>query len=172
MSLARGWDKQLDTRYDRALMSHQLTPAAYENWLQQQAVALVALPDVPLDPSSAREGALIRAGLPYLRPVFQSAHWSVFAVQGASPLLSGPGRLTALGHDTFTFRSYTAGSFLVRVHYSRYLTLLGGRGCVSRAPSGWTQVTVDGAGSHVVAARFSLGRALGLSGGCGEAQVG
>ncbi len=172
VSLARGWDKQLDTLYDRALMSHHLTPAAYERWLHEQAVALVALPDVPLDPSSAREGELIREGLPYLREVFRSAHWRVFAVQGASPLLSGPGRLTALGHDSFSLRSYAAGSFLVRVHYSRYLTLMGGGGCVSPAAAGWTQVSVGAAGTHVVAARFSLGRALGLDSGCRSASAG
>ena len=172
VSLARGWEKQLDTRYDRALMNHHLSAAGYERWLHEQAVTLVALPDVPLDPSSAREGALIRAGLPYLRPVFQSAHWRVFSVLAASPLASGPGRLTALGHDSFALRSYSAGSFLVRVHYSRYLTLLGGGGCVSRAPGGWTRVSVDGPGSHVVAARFSLGRALGLDAGCGGGAAG
>ncbi len=60
----------------------------------------------------------------------------MFAVQDAIPLLSGPGRLTALGHDSFSLRSYAAGSFLVRVHYSRYLTLVGGGGCVVAVAGG------------------------------------
>ena len=171
VSLARGWDKQLDTRYDRALMNHRLSPAAYEGWLHEQAVGLVALPDVPLDPSSAREGALIRSGLPFLAPVYSSAHWRVFRVLGGQALAAGPGVLTALAHDSFSLLSYRAGSFLVRVHFSRYLTLDGGGGCVARAPGGWTRVTVDGAGRHVVAARFSLGRALNLDGGCSPGRT-
>ena len=69
----------------------------------------MALPDVALDPSSAREGALIRGGLPYLRLVFASRHWRVYAVRDATPLLEGPGRLTALGSDTFALDAPLAG---------------------------------------------------------------
>ena len=61
VSLARGWEKQLDTRYDRVLLASGLTRAAYDRWLRWQAVSYVALPDAPLDPSSAQEGRLIRA---------------------------------------------------------------------------------------------------------------
>src|SRR5262249_4818140 len=74
VSLARGWEKQLDTRFDRVLLAPGLTAAAYERWLYDQAVAYVALPDAPLDPSSAQEGRLIGRGLPYLREVFASEH--------------------------------------------------------------------------------------------------
>ena len=58
-----------------------LTAASYERWLHEQACRYVALPDVELDPSSAREGKLIRAGLPYLRQVFASRHWRIYAVR-------------------------------------------------------------------------------------------
>ncbi len=67
VSLARGWEKQLDERYNGVLLSPELNAASYERWLHEQAVSYVALPAVQLDPSSAREGKLIRAGLPYLR---------------------------------------------------------------------------------------------------------
>ena len=80
VSLARGWEKQLDSRYDQVLLSKGLTAASYERWLDQQAVAYVALPDVPLDPSSAQEGRLIRRGLAYLHVVFASAHWRIYEV--------------------------------------------------------------------------------------------
>ena len=65
VSLARGWEKQLDTRYDEVLLEPGLTAAGYSRWLHEQAVSYVALPDTPLDPSSAQEGRLIRRGLPY-----------------------------------------------------------------------------------------------------------
>ncbi len=164
VSLARGWEKQLDTRYNDVLLRPGLTSAEYWTWLRQQAVAYVALPDVPLDPSSAQEGRLIRSGLPYLREVFSSSHWRVYRVLDATPLLQGPGRLMALDHDSFALRASKPGRFLVRVHYTRYWISTRGSACVARAPAGWTAVSVRRAGIVVVAARFSLGRALGLDG--------
>jgi hypothetical protein len=166
VSLARGWEKQLDERYDAALLDGGLTAVGYRAWLEREAVAYVALPDVPLDPSSAREGALIRAGLPYLRQVFSNRHWRVFRVDRAAPLLAGPGRVSALGSDTFAVDARAPGRLLVRVHHTRYDTVLAGHGCVASAPGGWTYVRARSAGTIVVGARFSLGRALGLGGEC------
>jgi hypothetical protein len=160
VSLARGWEKQLDTRYDLVLLRHGLTAAGYRAWLLRQAVTYVALPDVALDPSSAQEGRLIERGLPYLREVFLSRHWRVYRVLGSQPLAQGPGWLTALGHDSFSLRARAAGSFVVRIHYTRYWTLTHGAGCVGPAPGGWTSVDVPRLGSVSVAARFSLAQAL------------
>jgi hypothetical protein len=160
VSLARGWEKQLDDRYDRVLLTPHLTAAGYDRWLHEQAIAYVALPDTPLDPSSVREGRLIRRGLPYLRAVFASAHWRIYAVRAPTPLAAGPGALTALGHDSFALRASARGSFLVRVHYTPYFTLTRGAGCVRQAPGGWTSVAARAPGTLVVAARFSLSRAF------------
>jgi len=164
--LARGWEKQLDTRFDRVLLAPGLSAEAYHRWLQGQAVSYVALPDTPLDPSSAQEGRLIRAGLPYLREVFASRHWRIFAVDAPAALASGPGRLTALGHDSFALLASSPGSFLVRVHFTPYWTVARGAACVGPAPGGWTSLTVRSAGTVGVVARFSLARALGLGGSC------
>jgi hypothetical protein len=166
VSLARGWEKQLDSRYDQVLLTPGLTAAAYDRWLHQQAIAYVALPDTPLDPSSAQEGRLIRAGLPYLREVFASRHWRVYRVAAPTPLAAGPGTLTSLGDDSFALRARSPGSFAVRVHYSRYMTLARGSGCVERAPGGWTEVSADRPGQVVVTARFSLARALASGRSC------
>jgi len=166
VSLARGWEKQLDERYDGVLLNRGLTAAGYSRWLHEQAVSYVALPDTPLDPSSAQEGRLIRRGLPYLRTAFKSRHWTVYAVRDPTPLLEGPGRLTALGHDSFALRALTPGRFLVRVRFTRYWTLRTGVGCVGRSSGGWTSVTVRAPGTVVVAARFSFARALAAGGSC------
>jgi len=169
VSLARGWEKQLDTRFDGLLLAPGLTASAYERWLHLQAVAYVALPDTPLDPSSAQEGRLIRRGLPFLQRVFASRHWTIYRVLAPTPIASGPGRLTSLGDDSFALRATSAGRFLVRVHFTRYWTLARGDGCVGEAPSGWTSVTARAPGVVVVVARFSLARALGLGGSsCGR----
>ncbi len=171
VSLARGWEKQLDERYDVVLLARGLTAKGYYRWLRDQAVSYVALPDAPLDPSSAGEGRLIKSGLGYLREVLRTRHWRIYAVLGATPLAQGPGALSGMGHDWFALRARAAGNFVVRVHYTRYWTVTRGTACVRRAPGGWTAVMVRGAGTVKVAARFSLGRALGLSGGaCAEAS--
>jgi hypothetical protein len=166
VSLARGWEKQLETRYDDVLLRRGLTAASYDGWLHEQAVTYVALPDVPLDPSSAQEGRLIRGGLPYLKEVFASAHWRIFRVLAPTPLASGPGTLTSLGHDSFSLRARAPGRFLVRVHFTRYWTLTRGSGCVARAPGGWTAVSARTPGMVVVSASFSLGRAFSSGGSC------
>jgi hypothetical protein len=166
VSLARGWEKQLETRFDRVLLAPGPDAAAYDRWLHEQAVSYVALPDTPLDPSSAREGALIARGLPYLREVFASRHWRIYAVRSPTPLLSGPGRLESLGHDSFAVRALSPGSFLVRVHFTRYWTIASGSACLRTAPGGWTALAVKAPGTVIVEARFSLGRALGIADAC------
>jgi hypothetical protein len=166
LPLARGWEKQLDERYDSVLLSGGLDAQSYERWLREQAVGYVALPDVALDPSSAREGALIRHGLPYLRLVDRSAHWRIYRFLDARPMAEGPGRLTALTHDSFTVNASARGRMLVRIHYTSYWKIVSGVGCVTSAPGGWTAVTARRPGRMVVAARFSLGRAFGGGGVC------
>jgi hypothetical protein len=190
VELARGWERQLDKRYDGVLESGSLTPARYRAWLAHDAVRYVALPDVPFDQSSDAEVRLIRSGLPYLREELHTAHWRIFEVLGAGPLvealtgggplrLGGAGsakgapapstapatpaaRLTSLGVDSFVLAS-GAGDFLVRVHYSPYWTVTAGAASVGQGPDGFTAVRVLRAGRVVVATRFSLaavGRAV------------
>jgi hypothetical protein len=166
VSLARGWEKQLDVRYDRVLLSPHLDADSYERWLREQAVAYVALPDVALDPSSSREGRLIRAGLPYLKLLYASPHWRIYAVRDPTPIATGPGRLTALGHESFALQADAPGSFLVRVRYTPYFTLTSGAGCVARGDRGWTRVDALRRGPLLVRASFSLGRAFGGGRSC------
>ena len=127
-SLARGWEKQLDERYDAVLLASGLDAVSYLRWLEREAVSYVALPDARLDPSSSAEGRLIRAGLPYLREVSASAHWRIYALAGPTPIAAGPGSLTSLAHDAFSLHASAPGRFLVRVHYSRYLAVAAGFG--------------------------------------------
>jgi hypothetical protein len=167
--LARGWERQLDTKYDPIFFKSGLTARAYRAWLDDNAVSYVALPDVRLDGSSDEEAALIRKGLPYLREVFKSAHWRVFEVLDPTPLVSAPAVLIALGHSSFAMRFSSAGRALVRLHYTRYWTVSGSHpagACVQSAPGGWTFVDVRKPGVVRVVASFSPGRALGLDGGC------
>jgi hypothetical protein len=156
--LARGWERQLDTRYASLFYRSRLSPAAYRAWLSENAVSYVALPDVRLDYSAAAEGALIERGLPYLREVWRAAHWRLFAVRGARALAQSPAVLTRMGADSFTLRTPRRGDFEVRVRFTPYWALLDGAGCVSEAPGGWTLVRTGGAGAIRVGIDFSPAR--------------
>jgi hypothetical protein len=160
VALARGWERQLDKRYNEAIEADPLAPSVYRRWLDENAVSYVALPDVPLDGSSVGEAALIRHGAPFLQHVFTSAHWQVYRVLGATPLLQGPGRLTTLGHQGFTLDASAPGNFLVRVHYTPYWSTVVGQARITEASGNWTQITVSRPGVVRVQAQFSLDAAL------------
>jgi hypothetical protein len=91
IALARGWERQLDTRYAALFYRPGLTPAAYRAWLAENGVVYVALPDVRLDEAGEAEGALISRGLPYLREVWRSPHWRLYRVvlAGGAPAHAG-----------------------------------------------------------------------------------
>jgi hypothetical protein len=84
IALARGWERQLDTRYAHLFYAPNLTAAAYAAWLRANRVAYVALPDVRLDEAGHTEGALIARGLPYLHELWHSAHWRLYAFDAPS----------------------------------------------------------------------------------------
>jgi hypothetical protein len=144
--LARGWERQLDTRYDALFYRPKLTPAAYRSWLSQNAVSYVALPDVRLDSAGEQEGQLIARGLPYLVEVWHSSHWRLFAVRDATPLAQPPAVLTGVGPDSFTLLAPHPGAFTVRVHFTPYWTIERGPASVQPAPGGWTQIETRRAG--------------------------
>ncbi len=169
--LARGWERQLDTKYDALFYAPQLTPAGYRAWLEDVGVRYVALSDAPLDDSSRQEAALIRAGQPFLREVFSSAHWRVFAVLHPTPLASGPGRLVSIQPDGFTLAAGQAGTFVVRVRYTPYWAVVSGTGCVGATADGWTQVSVGQRGPVRVGALFSLERAFASGPACSPAPA-
>ncbi|HEY5286666.1 MAG TPA: hypothetical protein VIJ50_06140 [Solirubrobacteraceae bacterium] len=81
-SLARGWDRQLDTLYGAIFYRKTLNPAAYRAWLLENKVYYVALADAPLDTAGRLEGELVAHGLPYLRELWHSEHWRLYRVMG------------------------------------------------------------------------------------------
>ena len=168
--LARGWERQLDVRYNEVLYRSDLSSADYRAWLLSRGVRYVALPDVPLDGSAVREAALLRAGLAYLTPVYSDAHWQVWAVHGAPGLALGGARLIRLDVDGFTLRFPAPGRSEVLVHYSPYWQVIAGSACVSPAANGWTLVTSPAAGTVQVASRWSLTGMIGSAGSCVTGQ--
>src|SRR3569623_1127166 len=82
MPLARGWERQADRTANPLFYaddSHPLDPASYRAWLDQLAVAYVAVPDTRRDYASVDEAKLIQGGLPYLRQVWHNEDWTLYA---------------------------------------------------------------------------------------------
>jgi hypothetical protein len=156
--LARGWERQLDTRLASLFYAPALTASAYRGWLDENAISYVALPDVRLDFAATAEGHLIARGLPYLREVWHSPHWRLFAVAGAPALAAPPARLTGVGAQSFTLIAPRPGSYEVRVRYTPYWGLQRGHGCVRRTAGDWTIVEARVAGTIRVGIDFSLTR--------------
>jgi hypothetical protein len=175
--IARGWERQLDRKYNHLFYDGTLSPATYRRWLGDVAIRYVAVPDAPLDYSAVAERGLIDRGLPYLRPVWRSRHWRVYAVADPTPIVQGaatpralgPNSLTpralgpdwltllALGPNSLMLRASRPGTALLRVHFTPYWAITEGAGCVARAGQ-WTRLTLGRPGRVRVTIAFSLGR--------------
>ncbi|MBV9214201.1 MAG: hypothetical protein JOZ25_11215, partial [Actinobacteria bacterium] len=157
--LARGWERQLDQKYDALYYGTVVTPERYRRWLDRSAVQYVALSDAPSDFASVVETDLmVENRLPFLRLVWQDRHWKLYRVLRATPLLSGPGKLTGATPDSFTIDAARPGRFTMRLHYSQYWAVTQGSGCVEVGPGNYTTVTLRRAGRARVATRFAFDR--------------
>lgn len=134
--LARGWDRQLDLQHNAVLYA-PLTSATYHDWVDANAVDLIALPDVPLDPSGAYEAQLLDGGLPWLQPVWHDAHWRVWRVKHAVPLVSGPAHLLVQTVSTATLAVDSPGWVTLRIRYSNVWRTQDPSMCVRADPDGW-----------------------------------
>ena len=178
VSIARGWERQLDREHNALFYeSGPLSSTSYHSWLLEQAIAYVALPDARLDHSAESEARLVTNSCPgagerpgaarrpsvacaggYLREIWRSEHWRLFAVLGARPLAQPPAVMRRLGSDSFTLDVPRAGTFTVRVRFTPYWTIASGHGCVRQAPGDWTEIQARASGSVRVAIDFSLAR--------------
>jgi hypothetical protein len=154
VSLARGWERQLDQADNALFYSHRpLTAAAYKSWLDANGISWVALPDVPLDFSSVKEAALIRSGLPYLHLVWSNPHWRLWRVMGSPGLVTGPAQLTMPAPDRLVLAISRPGTVTVRVRYTAVWHVTEGYACVRPNAAGWTTVHVDQPGRVELEAR-------------------
>ena len=153
--LARGWERQLDRRYGALFYDGRLDAASYRAWLDDRAVAYVAVPDVPLDDAGRGEARLIQDGVPYLREVWRDESWRVYAVSRPKPIAGGGATATLSTGGEITLRATRRGDVLVRVHHTRWWRVTSGRGCVSAAPGGLTRVRVLEPGTVRIRARLT-----------------
>ncbi|WP_231861419.1 MULTISPECIES: hypothetical protein [Frankia] len=154
--MARGWLRQLDSKYNALFYDGSLDAETYHEWLLARGIRYVALPDVELDPSAVAEAKLLRAGLPYLELAWANPHWKVWLVTDSAGLVQGPASLTELGVSSVAVRFRTPGIATVLVHYTPYWRLSEGRACVFRAAGGWTGILTEASGPVRLSARLSV----------------
>lgn len=159
--LARGWERQLDTRRNPLFYKGILTNFTYANWLAEHAVQYVALPDVKPDESSFKERGLIERDPPYLRLVRRLPHWRVYEVTLPHAMVipeSGvAATLERLRSDEVVLNFTRPGPALVRVRWSPYWHTAGA--CVERAGD-WTKVVAARPGRVRMTMRFSPERVI------------
>jgi hypothetical protein len=149
--LARGWERQLDVAYDGLFYrSGSLPAASYRSWLLSNGVSYVALPDAPLDYAATAEAALLRSGaVKGLQPVWRTAQWEMWRVQGGPGLATGPARIRSLTPRSVGVQVAAPGRSVLRLRWSPYWSIApsaAARACVSRGPGGWTELTSAGPG--------------------------
>lgn len=127
--LVRGWFRQTDMVRNKVLYEDTTTPAQYLNWLHENAVRFVVLPDLRLDAHTGeREARLVRDRATGLVPVLRTDGVTVYEVPGATPLLTGPAAATVTGftHSTVSGTVDGPGEYELRLQWSPYWRVLDG----------------------------------------------
>lgn len=149
--LARGWERQVDSArnpifYGRA----RLDTASYRRFLDDDAVAWVALPNAKLDFAASAEARLVRHGLSYLTPVWHDASWTLYRVNDAARLVDGTLQPLLQKRSEVLLTAPRAGaSGVLRLHWSRWLRT--DNGCLRRAGD-WTYVQAARRGRVTISA--------------------
>ncbi|MFE9770513.1 hypothetical protein ACFYOV_02285 [Streptomyces sp. NPDC005931] len=150
--LARGWNRQLDMERARLFYDGSFSAATYRAWLDRWAVGFVVLPRARPDGYAAAEARLVRDDRPeWLVPVWRDAHWQVFRVRDAVPLVSAPGTVVRTSRADLVLRVSRPGPVTVRIAYSPWLRADGG--CLSRA-GGFTRLTVSAPGEYRISSEY------------------
>jgi hypothetical protein len=155
--LARGWLRQADIDRNPLFFATvpgasgtgvALTPDSYRSWLADKAVQYVAVPDAELSWAARGEAELIATGLPYLTPLWSDAHWRLYAVADAQPIVAPPARLVSQSATSVTFDAPTGADVTLRVRHYEWLKV--DKDAVVAASGAWTLVRVPAGGRYTV----------------------
>ena len=153
--LARGWERQLDQKANPIFYDGEdLTASKYHDWLRENAVRWVALPNAPLDYSAREEAIVLERGARFLKLVYESPRWRIWEVRGTDPPASNGAQVLATGPNWFMV--HAPKPTVVRYRYTPYWSAA--NACLSRAPGGWTRVAPESEEVVLVQARFGLER--------------
>ncbi|GAA2570453.1 MULTISPECIES: glycosyltransferase family 87 protein [Streptomyces] len=154
VNMARGWNRQLDVERGRLFYDGSFSAAAYREWLDRWAVGYVVLPLGKPDSPAWAEATLVRNPKlrpAWLEPVWQDAHWQVYRVRDAVPLVSAPGTVVSTSPAELVLRVDRPGPVTVRVAWSPWLRSDGG--CLAQEGE-FTRLTVDAPGEYRLSSRY------------------
>ena len=157
--LARGWLRQTDVRLNDAVFyKRKPTSQTYRTFLTDNAVQYVALPDAELTQYGRDERALITAGLPYLTATWHNAHWTLYEVRDAAPLVDPPGRVISQQPDAIVVSLPANRTMRVRLRWYRWLGMESQdkRACISQDGLYVTLHTGSG-GNYTFNSKFPIG---------------
>ena len=177
VNLARGWNRQADVARNRLFYAeaHSLSAHRYQRWLHLWAVRFVVLPSAPLDYAGVQEARLVRAGVPFLRRVWEDSAWTLYEVVDPEPLVAAPATLAGSDADGLTVHMPVAGSTVLRVAWSPWLSIVDEEGrrlddaalggsCLDQEPATrahpvpWVVLRVTEPGTYHVGAPYALPR--------------
>lgn len=155
-ALARGWYRQLDVVRNPVFYRGAISPGTYRDWLREEGVRFVLLPDTGLDGygGGVEEERLLRSGRSGLVEIRATPGWRIYELPRAVPILTGagPARITALGHERVEGWTGLRGTYTLRIRYTPYWRVAAGGACLERAPDGMTRVRVRSPGRFVLEA--------------------
>ncbi|MER5221952.1 hypothetical protein ABT032_16485 [Streptomyces flaveus] len=151
VNLARGWNRQLDIERGRLFYDGTFSESTYRAWLDRWAVGFVVLPAGKPDGFAEDEARLVRSRPAWLEPVWQDAHWQVYRVRGAVPLVSSPGSVVRASSAEVVVRMPEPGSATVRIAYSPWLYAEGG--CLKKRGE-FTRLTVTEPGVYRISSGY------------------
>ncbi|WP_243725851.1 MFS transporter [Actinomadura rubrisoli] len=156
--LARGWNRQVDAeRHELFYKEGALTAESYRDWLHKWAVHYVVLPEQETDWSARAEAALVDGGQPYLTEVWRDPYFRLFRVSNPTPLVDQPAKVKRINSGELVVDVPSRGSTLVRVSWSPWLSVTGGKGCLAREGD-FVRMNVESPGRYTLAARYGVRR--------------
>ncbi len=177
--IARGWERQLDTKYNAVFYDGTLDPRTYARWLIDNDVRWVALPKrAVLDYSGRDEADLIRAGLPYLDRSAEFRDWEIFRVTLPEKSASEPDFRENDPTKGFEIRPDHWGVTETKIRWQRFLRP--SYGCLRGSDDEYLEVVLPSLGSRdaggvssrppvvTITPDFSLGRLVGGGYTCAE----
>jgi hypothetical protein len=163
--VARGWERQADV-VDNPIFYKDglLNASSYRAWLDQLAVAYVAVPSTKLDFASVDEARLIATGLPYLHLVWSNSDWKLYRVDDPAPLVQGA-QIISMSGNQLRMQVTHPGLVPIQIRWSSHLAVLDGtlpvslgvraRGCLSENGD-WTMLHARRAGTYVLTSDFDV----------------
>jgi hypothetical protein len=141
-----------------------LDATSYRTWLDDLAVAYVAVPKTKLDFASVDEAKLIAGGLPYLHPVWHNGDWTLYRVLDSAPL-ARHAQVLAVDGNQLRLWVPRPGRVRLQIRWSSHLAVLDGsqavsagvraNGCLSQAGQ-WTVLHAHRMGAYVLTSDFDV----------------